>query len=100
MRRSAVLLLLAFAAAACTDRTPEEPQPVASPGRARALAAMRDEPLPAECHPAYWPCVPRATDVDCFGRGDGPEYVQGPIEIITRDPYGLDDDDDGIGCET
>jgi hypothetical protein len=93
--RFALLLLLAFAAAACTDRDPEVPHAVA----ARTLAEAPAGPLPESCHSAYWPCVPKAADVDCFGRGDGPAYVQGPIDVITSDPYGLDDDEDGIGCE-
>jgi resuscitation-promoting factor RpfB len=54
------------------------------------------------CHPAYDPCVPIASDVDCAGgSGNGPEYVEGPItvKVIGVDPYRLDADDDGIGCE-
>jgi hypothetical protein len=39
-------------------------------------------------------------DVDCAGGGgDGPAYVQGPVEVITADPYGLDEDLDGTGCD-
>jgi hypothetical protein len=38
--------------------------------------------------------------VDCAGgSGDGPRYVQGPIVVTGSDPYGLDRDHDGIGCE-
>lgn len=53
------------------------------------------------CHPNYsGACVPLANDVDCEGgTGDGPEYVRGPVRIVGEDVYGLDDDDDGIGCE-
>jgi hypothetical protein len=54
----------------------------------------------AECDPNYDPCVPIASDVDCAGgRGNGPEYVRGPVRVIGRDIYGLDRDNDGIGCE-
>ena len=55
------------------------------------------------CHPAYAPCVPIASDVDCLGGGgDGPEYIRGPIQILDpADPYGLDGrDNNGIGCES
>jgi hypothetical protein len=39
-------------------------------------------------------------DVDCAGgSGNGPVYVEGPVEVIGPDPYGLDADHDGIGCE-
>lgn len=52
------------------------------------------------CDPNYDPCVPIANDVDCAGgRGNGPAYVQGPVRVIGVDIYGLDRDNDGIGCE-
>ena len=45
-------------------------------------------------------CVPVASDVDCAGgSGNGPAYVQGPVQVVGRDIYGLDADHDGIGCE-
>lgn len=38
-------------------------------------------------------------DVDCKGgSGDGPRYV-GVVEVTGADPYDLDRDGDGIGCE-
>lgn len=54
------------------------------------------------CDPNYaGACVPIASDVDCAGgSGDGPAYVQGPVQVVGSDIYGLDHDDDGIGCET
>jgi resuscitation-promoting factor RpfB len=56
-------------------------------------------PQPA-CHAAYSGCVPVASDVDCSGgSGDGPEYVAGPVQVNGSDPYGLDHDGDGVGCE-
>lgn len=52
------------------------------------------------CDPNYSGCVPIASDVDCAGgKGNGPEYVQGPIRVIGQDIYQLDDDDDGKACE-
>ncbi|MEM9563430.1 MAG: hypothetical protein AAGA93_12470 [Actinomycetota bacterium] len=53
------------------------------------------------CHPSYTgACVPIASDVDCLGgSGNGPEYVQGPVTVVGEDVYGLDHDNDGIGCE-
>ncbi|NUT17832.1 MAG: hypothetical protein HOV77_01470 [Hamadaea sp.] len=52
------------------------------------------------CHPGYSGCVPIAPDVDCAGgTGDGPAYVQGPVTVYGDDPYRLDRDHDGIGCE-
>lgn len=57
-------------------------------------------PATSGCHPSYDPCVPLASDVDCIGgSGDGPEYV-GTVTVSGSDPYGLDDDGDGVGCES
>jgi len=54
----------------------------------------------ARCDPNYDGCVPIASDVDCAGgSGNGPAYVQGPVQVIGDDIYGLDRDGDGIGCE-
>lgn len=53
-----------------------------------------------ECDPNYTPCVPIASDVDCAGgKGNGPAYVRGPVRVIGQDIYGLDRDNDGVGCE-
>jgi resuscitation-promoting factor RpfB len=53
------------------------------------------------CDPNYaGACVPIASDVDCAGgSGNGPAYVEGPVRVVGRDIYDLDDDNDGIGCE-
>ncbi|MBW3572166.1 MAG: hypothetical protein KY467_13785 [Gemmatimonadetes bacterium] len=94
MPRLIVPLLLPLAAVACGSDAPDATTPGAQSG------AAPSGPLPASCHSAYWPCVPRASDVDCArGPGDGPVFVRGPVEIITHDPYGLDDDRDGTGCD-
>jgi beta-lactam-binding protein with PASTA domain len=54
------------------------------------------------CDPSY-PDVcldPNAVDYDCAGgSGDGPKYVEGPIRVLPPDPFGLDSDGDGRGCE-
>lgn len=45
-------------------------------------------------------CVPIASDVDCSGgSGNGPAYVRGPVYVVGSDIYGLDRDNDGVGCE-
>ena len=52
------------------------------------------------CDPNYSGCVPIAPDVDCLGGGgNGPAFVAGPVMVIGEDIYGLDNDNDGIGCE-
>ena len=57
---------------------------------------------PSGCHPSY-PSVCLAMDkgdYDCAGgSGNGPNYVQGPITVLPSDPFDLDRDGDGIGCE-
>ncbi|WP_067859199.1 hypothetical protein [Nocardia shimofusensis] len=54
---------------------------------------------PAECHPSYTPCLPITSDVDCAGgSGNGPVYT-GRVTVIGPDEYGLDRDNDGVGCE-
>ena len=54
-------------------------------------------------HPSY-PDVcldPDATDYDCAGgSGNGPEYVRGPIRVLAPDPFDLDREGDGVGCES
>ena len=68
-------------------------------GRERAQAiALRG--TNEACTPGYDPCIPPGPDVDCAGgRGDGPRYVEGPVRVSGSDPYDLDRDRDGVGCE-
>lgn len=52
------------------------------------------------CKKGYKPCLHPASDYDCAGgSGDGPKYVYGTVKVTGSDPYGLDSDNDGIGCE-
>jgi hypothetical protein len=51
------------------------------------------------CVPGYHPCIAPGPDVDCAGGGgDGPRFVRGPIRVTGRDPYLLDENGDGVGC--
>ena len=55
-----------------------------------------------QCHPSYQgECVPvGVSDVDCRGgSGDGPYYA-GRVTVVGYDEYGLDHDNDGVGCES
>jgi hypothetical protein len=48
----------------------------------------------------YDPCINPGPDVDCEGgEGNGPRYVAGPVDVDGADPYGLDSNYDGVGCE-
>lgn len=60
-----------------------------------------DEEEDGNCTPGYSPCLPPAFDYDCAGgSGNGPEYVDEPVHVAGLDPYDLDRDRDGIGCDT
>ena len=53
------------------------------------------------CTPGYSPCLPPASDYDCAGgTGNGPKYAYGPIIVTGSDPYDLDANNDGVGCES
>lgn len=65
-------------------------------------ALQEEEELVAEeCDPNYSGCLdPNAVDYDCEGgSGDGPLYT-GTVEVLGVDHYGLDEDGDGIGCDS
>jgi hypothetical protein len=80
---------------------------VTAVGTKAPTAASTPKPAPttaassAKCDPNYsGACVPIASDVDCAGgSGNGPAYVRGPVQVVGTDVYGLDSDNDGIGCE-
>jgi PASTA domain-containing protein len=59
-------------------------------------------PPPSDCDPSYLDvCLHDGIgDYDCAGgSGNGPNYVSGPIRVVGSDPFGLDADNDGWGCE-
>jgi hypothetical protein len=98
--RCTTLFLIAFSAAACTRNSSQEPiNSLANVVTIDTPAQFPTGPLSPACHSAYWPCVPETIDVDCLGKGNGPTFIIGPVDIVTSDPYDLDDDGDGIGCE-
>jgi hypothetical protein len=89
---------------------PPPPAPPAPPApktskTTKPAPPPKDTPAPppppaGKCDPNYSGCVPIAADVDCKpGSGNGPAYVRGPVQVIGTDIYGLDADDDGVGCE-
>ena len=71
---------------------PTEPPPTEPP---------ETSPPAPDCTPGYDPCIPPGPDVDCGGgSGNGPRYVDGPVSVTGNDPYDLDRDHDGVGCES
>jgi hypothetical protein len=76
---------------------PPAPPPVVTPVPAPVPVP---QPAATNCTPGYSPCIAPGSDVDCAGgSGNGPRYVSGPVQVTGSDPYGLDRDGDGIGCE-
>jgi hypothetical protein len=68
-----------------------------------STAPPPSEPTPSpNCDPSY-PDVcldPAIEDYDCAGgSGNGPGYVEGPIRVRPPDPFDLDADGDGRGCD-
>lgn len=47
------------------------------------------------CEHGYSPCLPKVGDLDC---ADIPDAKK-PVHVTGRDPYRLDADGDGVGCE-
>jgi resuscitation-promoting factor RpfB len=75
----------------------ESPSPTSEllPGHVVTLVVANNT-----CTPGYSPCLPYASDYDCAGgSGDGPKYVYGVETVTGSDIYGLDADNDGLGCE-
>jgi len=86
-RSSAITLVIAKALPPQPPST-QPPPPPTTPSRS--------------CHPSYeGACLdPTASDYDCAGgSGNGPKYVQGPVKVRPPDPFDLDADNDGLGCE-
>jgi beta-lactam-binding protein with PASTA domain len=61
-------------------------------------------PMPTTiCTPGYSPCLPLHgyADYDCTRDANGPYYTDPGVtyRVTGSDPYGLDSDNDGYGCE-
>jgi len=83
-------------------RTAESRARSGTVGRWRTCSASR--PLPpvpmaaptGGCHPSYSPCLPVTSDLDC---ADVRRLGLAPVRVLGSDPYRLDGDGDGFGCE-
>jgi micrococcal nuclease len=75
--------------AAATPTTTQTPQTT----QASPLATKPPPVTGSDCEPGYSPCLPITSDLDCSD-------VTGPVHVTGSDPYRLDRDGDGIGCET
>ncbi|WP_018638785.1 hypothetical protein [Parafrankia elaeagni] len=102
------------AAAAGQPPAANPPAAAAPPAAAQAPPAAAQAPPPAAppaqqpaanprtgCEPSYPDVCLRSGigDYDCEGgRGNGPNYVRGPLRVTPPDPFDLDSDGDGRGC--
>jgi endonuclease YncB( thermonuclease family) len=53
-------------------------------------------PSGSTCHASYSPCLPVVDDLDC---ADIRALGVAPVRVLGSDPYRLDGDNDGWGCE-
>lgn len=76
-----------------------EDKPVAVP-KAVTSEPVKAKPTTSSCHPNYSGCLKmNAGDYDCAkGSGNGPNYT-GPVEVYGADPFDLDRNNNGWGCE-
>jgi hypothetical protein len=65
-------------------------------GQGSARTSAGSEPSTgAACAPGYKPCLPIRADLDCKDIPD----EKTPVRVTGSDPYRLDADRDGLGCE-
>ncbi len=71
----------------CGTATKPKPAPV---------PVVPPPPAASSCHPSYSSCLPVVGDLDC---ADIRAMGVAPVRILGSDPYRLDGDNDGWGCE-
>jgi hypothetical protein len=79
----------------CSGYAPvsEPPPPRSTP---RHSAPSDGETESGSCEPGYSPCLPRVADLDC----DEIPADKKPVRVTGSDPYRLDADHNGIGCQS
>ena len=70
----------------------------------RVVTNSPPPPPPSNCTSGYSPCLVYhgGADYDCYGGGGNGPYYTAPgvtYRVTGSDPYGLDGDNDGYGCE-
>jgi hypothetical protein len=66
----------------------------------KTVTPVKTQTPESNCHPSYSGCLKQNVgDYDCTGgSGNGPNYT-GPVQVYGSDPFDLDRDNDGWGCE-
>jgi len=90
-----------------TTKAPTTSAPTTTRRRVRSTSTTRRSSAGTSsqrnCDPSYPDTCLHvgAGDYDCSGgSGNGPNYVDGPIQVKAPDPFDLDRDGDGVGCES
>jgi hypothetical protein len=95
--------LVALASGGSSVSTQDSPPAISEQARPSVIAPVvnRKVEVPdSDCHSSYSGCLKsNAGDYDCAGgSGNGPNYT-GRVEVYGSDPFNLDRDNDGWGCE-
>ncbi len=101
----ALFLSSAALTAACggNDQAAATPTPTQAARTPPPITASGQSTDRAGCDPSYPDaCLKDGIgDYDCAGgTGNGPNYVKGPIRVLPPDPFRLDSDHNGWGCES
>lgn len=78
------------------DTTAPAPAPQPAPQPSPKPRPTRPAPVSGNCEPGYSPCLPVTSDLNCSDLS----AAQTPVRVTGSDPYGLDADGDGYGCES
>lgn len=83
-----------------TTAPPPTEKPTTTPPTTAAPTATAAPTTAANCHPAYSPCLPNhpGDALNCGDLSSGQKPVT--VKDVSNDPYGLDGDNDGVGCES
>jgi hypothetical protein len=81
-----------YGVGSASDEGEEAPKPVPTTAAGGGSSTASSS---GSCEPGYSPCLPRVADLNC---SDIPANEK-PVRVTGSDPYGLDRDHDGLGCE-